>query len=361
MRILFDYQIFSYQVKGGASRYFYEVYHRLPQYTDTSVECSVMLSVNDYMNEAGLVSIRTSPEGFPLKNRVINAVNMLSSNIALSRNKFDVFHATYYKPYYLKRKIKQPVVVTCLDMIHEKFVQSDQITITNKKATLTRADKIVAISHNTKKDLISIYQIPESKIDVIHLASSFEPPADNSQLIPRGEEYFLFVGTRDYYKNFPRFLKAVAPLLKQRPALRLLCIGGGQFTKDEQALIGELKLEDQVTQRTVNDTVLAGLYAGAIAFFFPSLYEGFGIPVLEAMRCKCPVIISNGGSLPEVGGDAALYFDPIDSESIYSAAEAILLKPELRNELVTKGLERAKEFSWDKTAALHHQLYRDLL
>jgi glycosyltransferase involved in cell wall biosynthesis len=130
----------------------------------------------------------------------------------------------------------------------------------------------------------------------------------------------------------------------------LVCFGGGVFSGDEKRVIRDLKIDNKVKILAGDDGVLAYLYRHAGVFVCPSLYEGFGIPVLEAMSCGCPVAASNASSLPEVGGDAVSYFDPRDKHSIKGAVRRIIEEKEYRRELIARGLEQARTFSWDKAA-----------
>jgi glycosyltransferase involved in cell wall biosynthesis len=263
----------------------------------------------------------------------------------------------------LSLKIKKPVVLTCYDLIHEKFLQHDKVMLMKKKETLNRATRILAISQSTKNDLMEFYGIPNEKIDVVHLANSLKRPDDAAQSLSEKNEinYFLYVGLRNEYKNFGLFVRAIAPLLASRPELHLYCAGGGKFATDELKLFHELGIGDKLSQHPGSDQSLAKLYAKAVAFFYPSLYEGFGIPLLEAMSCGCPVVASNRSSLPEIAQDAALYFDPTEKESILATAEKILNTHGLRAALIEKGYKQEKKFSWDKTTRESYEIYKKLL
>jgi glycosyltransferase involved in cell wall biosynthesis len=162
------------------------------------------------------------------------------------------------------------------------------------------------------------------------------------------EKYLLFTGNRGGYKNFDLFIKAVAPLLKKYD-LRLICTAR-PFDKKETDLIEYLDIGNSVICRLVSEEELIALYARATAFVFPSLYEGFGIPVLEAFAAGCPAILSNTSSLPEVGGNGAVYFDPYSIDDIRTAIERVITSETLQKELIEKGKEQVKNFSWEKCA-----------
>jgi glycosyltransferase involved in cell wall biosynthesis len=250
-------------------------------------------------------------------------------------------------------------------MIHEiypdYFESSDRIREW-KRQLAQKATKIIAISENTRQDIIRFYNIDPEKIEVTHLASSLkaEPPLEkNGHVQPvLSYPYLLFVGKRKLYKNFDFFISSAAPLLKQYPNLKVVCTGGEPISNEERQTFSTLGITGRVIQIFPDDAALGKLYLDAIALVFPSLYEGFGIPVLEAFNCGCPVIASNASSLPEIGGDAALYFNPGDSSSILEALDIIVEDQEIRNECIKRGYQRAKEFSWEKTAKLTERVYK---
>jgi glycosyltransferase involved in cell wall biosynthesis len=192
----------------------------------------------------------------------------------------------------------------------------------------------------------------------VHLASSLHAASDN--FTPPVKDYLLYVGNRNLYKNFIFMTEALAPLLLKYPGLHLVCAGGGAFTNEEKEKFKQLNIADRVKYIFIDDTILAGLYTHARAFIFPSLYEGFGIPTIEAMGCGCPVIASNRSSVPEVGADAALYFNPSDRDEISHAVERVISDDHLQQQLSTKGYERAKAFSWYKTASETLNVYQQI-
>jgi len=277
---------------------------------------------------------------------------------------FDIFHPTYYDAYFYNQLTSKPFVLTIYDMIHEKFsgiyFKPDHPVIINKKYLATKASKIIAISENTKNDIIKIYNIDEKNIHVVHLANSLKYDSINSNELR--EKYILFIGERQAYKNFKFFVKSIAPLLFEQRDLKLLCCGSVNFNTEEKQLISELKLEGRVLHKVINnDTSLAFLYHNALAFIFPSLYEGFGIPILEAFSCGCPVVISNTGSFTEIGGDAAQYFDPRSESSILQVISEVLNDDCKRSNMKQRGFKQLEKFSWEKTAQLTKEIYKEVL
>jgi glycosyltransferase involved in cell wall biosynthesis len=158
------------------------------------------------------------------------------------------------------------------------------------------------------------------------------------------------------------FLEAVVPVLQDDAGLHVICAGGKGFSASEQAQLEAQRVSGRfVHLPLVSDDQLAALYGKAGAFVFPSLYEGFGIPVLESFACDCPAILSSTSSLPEVGGEAACYFDPADAESLRTAITRVMYDGSFRTELVARGRERLKQFSWEHTAEQTRLCYESIL
>lgn len=366
MKILYDHQIFSSQVFGGVSRYFFELMGQFRSDVGVDFELALRYSNNSYLQGAGWAHAKPFFPGrrFFGKTTLINALNGLESRRCISSGGYDIFHPTYYHPYYLPLAGKKPVVMTVYDMTHELYPElfsANDRTIAWKRAVLGRAQRIIAISENTKRDLLRFYPLEENRVAVVHLAHSLGRGRAVAASPDLPENYLLFVGQRGGYKNFAFFVRSVAPLLRDNPDLVIVCAGGGAFTPQEHDLLAALKVAARVRQFPVSDDALVALYGGAMAFVFPSLYEGFGIPVLEAYSCGCPVLLSNRSSLPEVGGEAAVYFDPEDEESLRSAAVRVITDAGLRESLVARGRARAGAFSWEKVARETRTIYESLL
>jgi glycosyltransferase involved in cell wall biosynthesis len=361
MRILFDHQTFTHQDYGGISRYFYELATRLATYNDVDVRSSIKFSNNEYIAGNKVLPSATFFKGkrFKGKMRLHLLLNEMYSKKVLRKSDYDIFHPTYYDTYHVALTASKPVVVTCLDMIHEKFIKDDAKTADNKKKLLHRADRILAISENTKKDVVEYYGISPNKISVTYLASSIVAAPGASK--DANDKFFLYVGKRNLYKNFAPFVTALAPLLQKHNDVILKCAGGGPWEPEELELVKKLGITDKVKLVGASNADLQRHYSTALAFIFPSLYEGFGIPVLEAMNCGCPVALSDTSSLPEVGGDAAIYFNPYDGNSMLNVFTRLLEDAALRRELVNKGNVQAKLFSWDATARSTHEVYKSLL
>lgn len=340
MRVYYDFQILASQKYGGISRYYFELYSRMKSLgVDAHISC--MRSINYYFREQFKIHE-------PIRNKYIRKFFGIADKLNTLREmrNSDIIHPTYYACYMLGRH-KGKLVVTVYDMIHEKF-GGDKPTIDGKRRMLHAADSIIAISESTKNDVLELYpDIDPAKISVIYLGSSM-PELQSVGKNPIGRSYVLFVGNRGWYKNFTRFAEAMRPILETHPELCVFCAGGGKLTDDE---LGTAKsLNSRFIQANLNDEELRQAYANAECFVFPSQYEGFGIPVLEAFACNCPLVCSNSSSLPEVAGNSAEYFDPLNTEEMTAKILRVIDDEDLREKLRASGRERLQLFNWDKTA-----------
>jgi len=189
-------------------------------------------------------------------------------------------------------------------------------------------------------------KIPEEKIKVTHIANPLTIEVKDERIIK--EDYILHVGGEGVHKNFHALLTAYSNSNYLRNNFKLVKFGVSRLNKIEEEIVGKNKIKDRVVLLSGSDIVLANLYKYASAFVFPSLYEGFGIPPLEAMHYGCPVVVSNRSSMPEIVGEAGLYFDPENQEEIIEKCETLLNDSDLRVKLITKGYLQEKKFSWEK-------------
>lgn len=367
MKILFDHQCFANQDYGGISRYFVNLMNELKSLQNTESELALNYSNNFYLKELSENSSKTffPNNNFRGKKLSLHLINKHNSIKKIKADEFDVFHPTYYNPYFINYLNKKPFIVTVYDMTHELFpdiIHWMDKTVEHKKLLVEKAKIVIAISENTKQDLIRLLNVPEEKIKVVHLASSLNNElVTNNHSLNLPEKNILYVGSRNYYKNFHVFLNAAEEILKSSNDLFLVCAGGGNFTNQEVELFKKKNISQKVLHKPADDFSLSILYSKALVFVFPSLYEGFGIPVLEAMNCDCPLALSNTSSLPEIGGDAALYFDPTDANSIKLQIDKIISDSTLRNKLIEKGRKQRANFSWQKTALETKNIYEQIL
>lgn len=269
-----------------------------------------------------------------------------------------VVHRTYY-PIRDMVGNKKPHVETLHDLWDERSnMHHDKGAIFRsfiKKRACQRADAVVCVSEHTRDEAIDRWPALAHKITVIPHGVrplSLKPIAPNID-----RPYFLFVGKRGQYKNFIMAAEAL-----QRSGLdhAIVCFGGGPFSEIERRALSGLKIIDRVEQISGGDDQLAGLYTHATALLYPSSFEGFGLPLLEAMVHQCPVIASPLTSLPEVGGDAVIYADPRFPDSWEVALQRVVSDPILAKDLRLRGRCRSELFSWRRSAELHSKLYQTM-
>ncbi|WP_026994137.1 glycosyltransferase family 4 protein [Flectobacillus major] len=366
MKILYDHQAFSGSRYGGIARYFHDLMETLSKMGE-EVSLSINFSNNEYLKESTVKKPWAYKYifGFMPTSMLVSRTNRLTSIRAIQKGNFDVFHPTFFHTYHLKHIGNKPFVLTYHDLIKERFNLGhlDNVSRENKQLLLDKASKVIAISENTKQDLMEFYRISADKIDVVPHASTFKSmsPYVNSHLkLP--EKYLLYLGTRNDYKNFDNLLQAIVPIFAKHKDFHLVCAGGGKFNEVEVQRLQALGLEKRVQQITFHaDNTLFNLYQKATAFVYPSRYEGFGIPILEAFACGCPIILSNTSCFPEVAQDAGWYFNPDSVAEMTARIEEVLLDKALQESLVKKGFLRQNDFSTQQTAQKTLDVYRSVL
>jgi glycosyltransferase involved in cell wall biosynthesis len=381
MKILYDHQIFTLQKVGGISRYFIQILSNLPD--NITADISIKYSNNEYLinlNKINQLEQFVNPfeqfafgikfrgrkrffdfmkKKFPQKYQRYEFQNKEISIARLKEQDFDIFHPTYYDDYFLEYIGNKPFVLTIHDMVHELYPEMiDDLPLSIQKANLAKkAAHIIAVSENTKKDIIDILNIPEEKISVIYHASSLVKGKNTTDL---PENYFLYIGERYNYKNFMFFAQAIEPVIKKQKDIYVVC-SGRNFDTDEIQFLTELNIRDNFISVFVKEEEMFNLYNNAIAFVYPSYYEGFGIPILEAFEASCPVVLSNASCFPEIAQDCALYFSAKNIKQFRQCLETIINDTSLRKSLVNKGKIRLKDFSWHDSANKTLDVYKRVL
>lgn len=370
LRVAFDSQIFRTQKYGGISRYFVSLAEQLASMGE-NVRIFASHHGNEYLQgldasispQSLLVPAINALPSRPYRLRLL--LTQLEERMRIRAWKPQVLHETYFEKRTVAPK-KCPIVLTVYDMIYELFPDQFKPSDVTREATrraVERADHIICISQSTRTDLLSLLPVDPKKVSVILPGfGGLETSGSQTETsCTHSKPYLLFVGQRLGYKNFKNLLRAYASVESLKNNFDLIAFGGGAFTPEEVSLIISLGLAAaNVRQESGGDRQLALRYRGASAFVYPSIYEGFGMPPLEAMAQGCPAVSSNTSSMPEILGDAAEFFDPLSTESIAHSLIRVLESPSYSAELVRRGTLRSKDFSWHTCAVETRAVYRRL-
>ena len=361
VRVAFDEQIFAIQRHGGISRVFAELAHEFEVNPEHGVQLQPVNApiINEYV-------LRDSTTADHL---VVRPGRHWATTIARSMARrrhtgpADIVHSTFYLPRMLKDYPQAQRIVTIYDMIPEMFPQSRRRLdfLTRKHEYVRAADHVVCISESTKRDLLQIYPDVAAPVSVVHLGvgPDFHPDAMPLPSFP--ENYVIHVGVRQNYKDGNTLFRAFAHIASGYRDLQLVLVGGGVITAQEKQLLIDLGIETRVTQTTLREPDLPGAYAHARMCVFPSRYEGFGLPALEAMACGTPVVLCDSSSLPEIGGDAAWYFAPGDDVVLAKQMAMIMDDLKAAQDRARQGLDRAASFTWTNSAAKLADVYRQTI
>lgn len=362
MRILYDGTIFGLQKAGGINRYFLNLIGGLPE------ECTpVYTTLGRYPgSEPVHPNLQTRLWGLRFRPRRLSGwLEQGYFRTVFSLERFDIVHPTYYSllsgdPL---ARCRRPLVLTVWDMIHELFAEQMDPTGTQaemKRRAIQAARAIICISESTRRDLLARFDLAGKHVSVIPLASELDPALDDGWRPSPDRPYYIYVGGRFGYKNFDGLLTAFAKVASVRSEL-LLRVVGPLFTTQEERYIESLGLTGRIDhQGQVSDGRLVSLYRHSLALVYPSLYEGFGIPPLEAMSCGTAVIASNCSSIPEVVGDAALLVDPRSTAELAEGLLFLADRPLEREALVARGGCRSRLFSWARTTRETLRVYANV-
>jgi glycosyltransferase involved in cell wall biosynthesis len=316
--------------------------------------------------------LKASPavQMLPVDTSPFSAAQQIVLPRLLERLQADLYHSAYFLMPYAPRPRGTPTLLTVYDLIPLLFPQQSTLRARllarwANRLALGAARRVISISDATRRDFLTQFRLPPEKIQVIPLAAdpAFFPQSHENVATVRAryglpELYALYLGSNKPHKNLGRLVEAWARLQPQSMPLAIAGAWDGRFPEARQQAAA-LSLGGQVRWLgPVPEADLPALYSGAMLFVFPSLYEGFGLPVLEAMACGTPVVCSNSSSLPEVAGDAALLADPMHTEALASAICLALKDESLRQEMQERGLRQAQRFSWKQTAQSSLEVYR---
>jgi len=361
MNIVFNNTIFFHQRYGGISRYITCLANQLIK-NGLDVKIVAPLFKNIYLNQIPKKNIigmyiKRFP---PLKIFEFYSDYILKKYI--DKHQPRIVHDTYYSKNLLSCK-KSAKIVTVHDLIHEKIP-----SYYNKKKRLLKSkllnnyDHFICVSRNTQKDLINYYKVPENKTSVIyHGADHLKNPEIKNKPNFLEKPYVLYVGSRLKYKNFGIIPKTFSES-KFKSDFNIVCFGGNAFSKNEKNYFKELNFdENQIIQVNGNDELLSHLYLNARALIFPSIYEGFGLPLVESMYYGCPIISSNTSVMPETCGNMAEYFNPHKSEELSVAIKKIVYSDNCRSKLISNCKSNVKKFTWKKCAERTCNVYNKFI
>jgi len=302
------------------------------------------------------------PWDFRGNARVVAALNKPLVPWFWSGKEFDIIHETYYSERMRGRARMR--ILTIYDMIHElypgDFPNSRSVSTAKRSASL-RADHVICISETTRKDAVQMLGIPAERCSVIYLGCSLETAMETPSARTLHTPYILYVGPRSGYKNYRVVLEAFSQSIWLQKNMFLVAFGGRAFSEEEGRQIREYGLTGRVRHVSGNDFLLSQYYKSATAFVYPSRYEGFGIPPLEAMSSGCPVVCSNAGSILEILGDAASYFEPDDGAQLRVLLERVSQDKQFADDLRNRGYAQIMKYSWKTCAEKTVDRYADLL
>lgn len=365
MRIFYDHQVTSLQDAGGVSRYHFELVRELSRRQDVKIEYLLgrNASILPFADLASAcVRISSTPTRLKPGNLRYGWNALLTNVSAPLRGRFDIYHSTYqrWEPGVRCRAL----IATHHDSTPERFPQlfPDAAAIIERKRRLyERADAILCVSRASRADLLRFYALDERKTTVVYhgFRALHSPGADIGNW--KRKSYILYVGSRTAYKNFHALLRAFAASTIPG-SMELVVVGGGPWQSTEIEALQTHHLEGRVTLvPKATETELAAIYSNAALLVYPSLYEGFGFPPLEAMSVDCPVLVSRTSSLPEVCGEAAFYFDPTEPQNLAEQLSKLLSDHTLRRSKLTLGRAQVERYTWNSACDATFEVYRRCL
>ena len=358
MKIVFDNIIYSLQKSGGGSVYWTELLKRFIK-SDNELIFFDQKEPNEnlFRKTFNLDNVKTESKWSLAIRRYLPFTEKISGKY--------IFHSSYYRYASASNAIN---VTSIHDFTTEKFRKglAREVNLLQKKWAVKKAKGVVCISENTKKDLLFFMpNTDENKIRVIYngVSNDFFNIPENFEIAEKDErfsdlenqKYLLYIGHRTSYKNFNFAVEAAS---KFKENLKLVVVGE-PFTDEEKVYVESLLDYNYLQLNKLNNENLNHLYNKAYALLYPSSYEGFGIPIIEAMKTKCPVIAFKNSSIPEVAGEAALLYEEENVDSIIHGIQKLQDK-DLRDRLKNKGIIQAEKFSWDNTFRQYIEFYKEL-
>jgi len=371
MRVLFDHQVFDLQTHGGISNGLVQQISHFP--ASIQYQLGIKRTNNVHLLESGLGHVKPflcTPEtfltkrSFPwkptlygfLSQRILQLrpwdLNSAYSIQLLKEGHYDVFHPTYFLWYFLDYLKGKPFVLTIHDLTPEHYFHNPaDEQVQARKLLIEHAAHIITVSEYTRQDVMDYYHVPASRISVVYWGGPAPVARSGNKMYDF--DYLLYVGARTAsYKNFLPMLRQLQPFFQNHPDIKLVCTGKA-FTEEETAEMARLGITQQVVRQFCSQEELMNLYTHALCFIYPSMNEGFGIPILEAYAAGCPVFLNRQSCFPEIAADAAVYFHLDDKGGdLLDQLEAFFREtPEQRRQLIDRQTERLSYFSWEKSVA----------
>ena len=361
MKILFDHLAFN-QKYGGVSKYFVEIIKKLDSHPNVKILLSVKFTNNFFLRSINdkIFSFFNGVNfrGKPKLERLLG--DLISLIIIIISRDIKIYHPTHYSNYallFISRKTK--IISTVHDMnnwVIPEYYRKFNLRKIRQARQMKKSNRIIAISYKTKDDILKYYPQYKNKIDVIYHGVDIIKTKDLQIIDSLPNEFILYVGERQTYKNFQNLLEAFVILVNENKMLNLIC-AGPSFTIEEINLFKQNSVYNNIIHKSPNNHQLAYLYKKARVFVFPSKYEGFGLPCLEAMSQSCVMAVSDNSVFPEICSSSAAYFNPEDITSIYKTIKSTLYNHRVRQALIDNMSKRIKYFSWDLSAKKHLDVY----
>lgn len=352
-----SHEIFASQDFGGISRYMSELHNTFRRLGVASTLLAPLYKTDSLRGSERVVGIRI-PKQLQVRGtgQLASWIGRLVEPPALAllgrRHTGLVLHKSYYPAMPPPRHVANAITVH--DMAHELHPSAfplDDSTSIRKQVWCEKADVVIAVSHYTKSQLVSLFDIDPDRVVVCHHGvTKVDPDVAALEALHNTPPFLLYVGGRRGHKNFDRLTAAYAQSSAAGDGTRLIAFGGGPPDRPELARLEKLGIFQLVTFATGGDAVLAAHYAAAIGLLYPSIDEGFGFPPLEAMQHRCPVGAARAGAIPEIVQDAAVLFDPVDEDAMAKSIDRLVADSVLRARLSEEGVAQASTFSWEAAA-----------
>jgi len=370
MEIVVDGIIYRMQSKGGISRVFSEILPRMCN-IDNSLQIRILSQgllrqtppQHQHITHRSIPNIERYLRPKRIWKPLIPAANGFIRKVLIGQGTGKIWHSTYFT---MLQGWNGYSVVTVHDMIFERFrdfysgPNAEQFR-ERKRQCICDADAVICVSEATREDVRNFYKLDSGSIYVVPNACSdvFKQLEQNvnTAMLPTKQPFLLYVGVRSHYKNFDMLIRVYSKW-HWRKDVALVLVGAKPWSDDERRQLAQLQIQSRVhLLQDVDDESLCRLYNSAAVFVYPSLCEGFGIPLLEAMACGCPIVASRIPSTIEVAGNCPIYFDPAQEDDLLNALD-VALSQGRNSERLRAGFEKAKSYSWDRTAAQTLKVYR---